>query len=66
MFARNFHRRQRPCCANPLFFCDIPKTGLINAQGRLMHEMAPDLEPFWFEIYGKIVTGFTFLVQSMS
>jgi len=30
-------------------------TGLQNAQGRLMSELAPDHEVHWFEIYGKIV-----------
>jgi PAS domain S-box-containing protein len=34
------------------------QTGLQNAQGRLMSELAPDHEAHWFEIYGKIaLTG---------
>lgn len=33
-------------------------TGLENAQGRLMRELAPDHEAYWFEIYGKVaLTG---------
>jgi PAS domain S-box-containing protein len=33
-------------------------TGLQNAQGRLMRELAPDHEAYWFEIYGKVaLTG---------
>jgi PAS domain S-box-containing protein len=34
------------------------QTGLLNAQGRLMRELAPDHEAHWFEIYGKVaLTG---------
>ena len=34
------------------------QTGLHNAQGKLMRDLAPDHEEQWFEIYGKIaVTG---------
>lgn len=34
------------------------QTGLHNAKGRLMRELAPDHEKHWFEIYGKIaLTG---------
>jgi len=34
------------------------QTGLKGAQGKLMRELAPDHEPHWFEIYGKIaLTG---------
>jgi signal transduction histidine kinase/ActR/RegA family two-component response regulator len=40
---------------NPAF---EKQTGLYNAQGRLMRELAPDHEAHWFEIYGKIaLTG---------
>ena len=40
---------------NPAF---AAQTGLHNAQGRLMRELAPDHEAHWFEIYGKIaLTG---------
>jgi len=40
---------------NPAFEA---QTGLKNAQGRLMRELAPDHEAHWFEIYGKIaLTG---------
>lgn len=40
---------------NPAF---VAQTGLENAQGRLMRELAPDHEAHWFEIYGKIaLTG---------
>ena len=31
-------------------------TGVPNAQGRLMREIAPDIEPHWFEIFGKVAT----------
>jgi two-component system, chemotaxis family, CheB/CheR fusion protein len=34
------------------------QTGLHDAQGRLMRDLAPDHEAHWFEIYGKIaLTG---------
>jgi PAS domain S-box-containing protein len=34
------------------------QTGLIDAQGKRMRELAPKHEEYWFEIYGKIaVTG---------
>lgn len=34
------------------------QTGLFDAQGKLMRDLAPDHEKYWFEIYGKIaVTG---------
>jgi len=34
------------------------QTGLINAQGKLMRELAPDHEEHWFEIYGRVaLTG---------
>ena len=34
------------------------QTGLHNAQGKLMRELAPNHEQHWFEIYGKIaLTG---------
>jgi len=40
---------------NPAFEA---QTGLQNAQGRLMRELAPDHEAHWFEIYGEIaLTG---------
>jgi len=40
---------------NPAFEA---QTGLHDAQGKLMREMAPDHEEHWFEIYGKIaLTG---------
>ena len=29
-------------------------TGMPNAQGRLMREIAPDIEPHWFEIFGRV------------
>lgn len=38
--------------ANPAF---IRQTGLENAIGRTMLELAPDHEPFWIETYGCIV-----------
>ena len=40
---------------NPAFEA---QTGMQNAQGHLMRELAPDHEAHWFEIYGKIaLTG---------
>ena len=34
------------------------QTGLIDAQGKRMRELAPKHEEYWFEIYGKIaITG---------
>ena len=40
---------------NPAFEA---QTGLRNAQGKLMRELAPDHEAFWFEMYGKVaLTG---------
>jgi len=40
---------------NPAF---EKQTGLHNAQGKLMRELAPEHEAHWFEIYGKVaLTG---------
>jgi PAS domain S-box-containing protein len=40
---------------NPAFEA---QTGLKNAQGKLMREIAPDHEQHWFELYGKVaMTG---------
>jgi len=40
---------------NPTF---ESQTGLHNAQGKLMREIAPDHEEHWFQIYGKVaLTG---------
>jgi signal transduction histidine kinase/ActR/RegA family two-component response regulator/PAS domain-containing protein len=40
---------------NPAF---EKQTGMYNAQGKLMRELAPDHEAHWFEIYGKVaLTG---------
>lgn len=36
---------------NPSF---AKQTGLVNAQGRLVSEIAPELEDYWFEIYGRV------------
>ncbi|HEX4350814.1 MAG TPA: PAS domain S-box protein [Verrucomicrobiae bacterium] len=34
------------------------QTGLHNAQGKLMRDLAPDIEGYWFENYGRIaLTG---------
>ena len=38
---------------NPAF---EKQTGLPNAQGKLMRELAPNIEPHWFEIFGKVAT----------
>lgn len=35
---------------NPAF---EEQTGMYNAQGKLMRDLAPDHEAHWFEIYGK-------------
>lgn len=32
-------------------------TGLINAEGKTARELIPNLEPHWFELYGKVVTS---------
>ena len=40
---------------NPAFEA---QTGLKNAQGRLMRELVPDYETYWFETYGNVaLTG---------
>jgi signal transduction histidine kinase/ActR/RegA family two-component response regulator len=40
---------------NPAF---SKQTGLYNAQGKLMRDLAPEHEAHWFEIYGKVaLTG---------
>ena len=40
---------------NPAF---AKQTGLHGVQGRLMRDLAPDHEEYWFEIYGKVaLTG---------
>ena len=40
---------------NPAF---EKQTGLVNAQGKLMRDLAPDHEEHWFELYGKVaLTG---------
>src|ERR1035438_125213 len=40
---------------NPAFEA---QTGLKDARGRLMRELAPDHEAHWFEIYGQVaLTG---------
>jgi PAS domain S-box-containing protein len=40
---------------NPSF---TKQTGLQDAEGKLMRDLVPDLEAYWFEIYGKIaLTG---------
>jgi PAS domain S-box-containing protein len=40
---------------NPAF---EKQTGLIEAEGKLMRDLAPNHEDYWFEIYGKIaLTG---------
>jgi signal transduction histidine kinase/DNA-binding response OmpR family regulator len=49
-------RDERPvdyrfCEVNPAF---VRQTGLENALGRRIREMAPDLEQHWFDIYGAV------------
>jgi len=42
---------------NPVF---ERQTGIKDARGRLMREIAPDHEQHWFDIYGRIaLTGVT-------
>jgi len=36
---------------NPAF---EKQTGLTNAQGKLMRQLAPDLEEHWYQIFGKV------------
>jgi PAS domain S-box-containing protein len=38
---------------NPAF---EKQTGMYNAQGKLMRDLAPNHEEHWFEIYGKVAT----------
>jgi PAS domain S-box-containing protein len=33
------------------------QTGHDNVQGRTLRELVPDIEPVWFEIYGRIARG---------
>lgn len=41
--------------ANPAF---ISQTGLTDAVGKTVHDLVPNHEPFWFEVYGEIaLTG---------
>ncbi|HEX2202615.1 MAG TPA: ATP-binding protein [Longimicrobium sp.] len=37
--------------ANPAF---VGQTGLVDAVGRTAREVVPGLEPFWFEVYGRV------------
>ncbi|WP_298954405.1 PAS domain S-box protein [uncultured Methylobacterium sp.] len=40
---------------NPAF---VRQTGIADAAGRWMRDIAPDYEPHWFELYGRVaVTG---------
>lgn len=32
----------------------VEQTGLVDAVGRRMRELAPGHEPFWFEVYGRV------------
>jgi PAS domain S-box-containing protein len=49
---------------NPVF---EQQTGMQNALGRTIRELVPDIEPFWFEIYGKIaLTGEPMRVANQS
>jgi PAS domain-containing protein len=32
------------------------QTGMVNAQGKLMRELAPNHEQHWFDIYGRVAT----------
>jgi len=36
---------------NPVF---ERQTGMKNALGKTIRELVPDIEPFWFDIYGKV------------
>lgn len=49
---------------NPAF---EKQTGLRNAQGKLMRELAPNHEAHWFEIYGKVaLTGEPIFFENMA
>jgi PAS domain S-box-containing protein len=49
---------------NPAF---IEQTGLANAVGRTARDLVPELEPHWFEIYGRVArTGEAIRFQSGS
>jgi len=40
---------------NPAF---VEQTGLVDAHGRRARELVPDLEPHWYEMYGRVaLTG---------
>ncbi|WP_024889050.1 hybrid sensor histidine kinase/response regulator [Luteimonas huabeiensis] len=32
-------------------------TGLLDAEGRTVRELVPDLEPHWFDIYGRVASS---------
>jgi PAS domain S-box-containing protein len=50
---------------NPIDYCFVEvnpafekQTGLFEAKGKMMRDLAPDHEEYWYEIYGKIaLTG---------
>lgn len=51
-----FNKRQKPVDyrfleVNPSF---TKQTGLTNAQGKRMRELAPRMEAYWFETYGRV------------
>jgi PAS domain S-box-containing protein len=49
---------------NPVF---ERQTGIKNARGRLMREIAPDHEQHWFDIYGRIaLTGATLRFENQA
>lgn len=56
LFDRSGHPYDyRFCEVNPSF---EQQTGLIDAAGRTMRELAPDHEQHWFEVYGRVaMTG---------
>jgi PAS domain S-box-containing protein len=64
--------REGFCIIEVIFEADVPvdyrfleinpafekQTGMVNVRGRLMHELAPDHESHWNEIYGQVaLTG---------
>ncbi len=51
--ARGSPRDYRFLAVNPMF---EKLTGLARAQGRTALELVPDLEPRWFEIYGRVAS----------
>ena len=65
LFDKNDHPYDyRFCETNPSFPL---QTGLVDAVGKTMREFAPDLEPHWYESYGRVAkTGESVRFQNES